>query len=296
MPKAKPNTKKSSPAKPGTPNEAARAFALVEPELDDVREVVPINVDIPRAVSVAIGAVPHLQALRPRFVEELPRFPLSQLDKLPTYALAAWYAHLLALPASVGQDALKRLLDEATPLREDLLVAAEALSHKGIVDAPRVAEIRRGQGHLDTANDLVALAALFDEVWDAVKNRTTVEWEDVERASRLGPELLVALGARQQPGVPAPKAGDTAERRARAFTLLVNAYDACRRAVSYLRWNEGDADAIAPSLFARGGGRKPGAGKNNAGSGGEDGEEEGGGASAEPGAPGGEPLLGPTVA
>ena len=75
----------------------------------------------------------------------------------------------------------------------------------------------------------------------------------------------------------------------------MNAYDACRRAVSYLRWNEGDADAIAPSLFARGGGRKPGAGKNNAG-GGEDGAEEGGGASAEPGAPGGEPLLEPTVA
>ncbi|WP_437601206.1 hypothetical protein WMF28_06490 [Sorangium sp. So ce590] len=204
-------------------------------------------------------------------------------------ALAAWYAHLLALPASVGQDALKRLVDEAAPLREDLLVAAEALAHKGIVDAPRVAEIRRGQGHLDTANDLVALAALFSEGWDAVKNRTTVEWKDVERASQLGPELLVALGARQQPGLPTPKAGDAAERRARAFTLLVNAYDACRRAVSYLRWKEGDADAIAPSLFARGGGRKPGAGKNNAGGGDDD------GASTEPGAPGGEPLLEPTV-
>ncbi|WP_437743662.1 hypothetical protein WMF39_00845 [Sorangium sp. So ce1504] len=289
MPRSRPNTKKSSPAKPGAPSEAAKAFALVEPEIDDVREVVPINVDIPRAVAVAIGAVPHLQALRPRFVEELPKHPLSQLDKLQTYALAAWYAHLLALPTSSGPDALKRLLDDAAPLREDLLVAAEALAHKGIVDAQRVAEIRSGQGHLDTANDLVALAALFSEVWDAVKNRTTVEWGDVERASRLGPELLVALGARQQPGLPAPKAGDAAERRARAFTLLVNAYDACRRAASYLRWNEGDADAIAPSLFAaRGGGRKPGAGKNNAGDG-------GGSAGTEPGAPGGEPLLEPTV-
>ncbi|WP_437590230.1 hypothetical protein [Sorangium sp. So ce1000] len=290
MPRSKPNTKKSSPAKPGAPSEAAKAFALVEPELDDVREVVPINVDIPRAVSVAIGAVPHLQALRPRFVEELPKHPLSQLDKLQTYALAAWYAHLLALPTSAGPDALKRLLDEAAPLREDLLVAAEALAHKGIVDAQRVAEIRSGQGHLDTANDLVALAALFSEVWDAVKNRTTVEWGDVERASRLGPELLVALGARQQPGLPAPKAGDAAERRARAFTLLVNAYDACRRAASYLRWNEGDAEAIAPSLFARGGGRKPGAGKNNAGDG-----DGGGGAGTEPGGSEREPLLGPTT-
>ncbi|MBI5479925.1 MAG: hypothetical protein HY906_13755 [Deltaproteobacteria bacterium] len=39
------------------------------------------------------------------------------------------------------------------------------------------------------------------------------------------------------------------DRRDRAFTLLVNAYDTFQRAVTYLRWNEGDAGTIAPSLF-----------------------------------------------
>jgi hypothetical protein len=209
MPRSK-NNKKSSPAKPGAPNEAAKAFALVEPELDDLHEVATINVDVPRAVAVAIGAVPHLLALRPRFVEELPKHPLTQLDRLQTYALAAWYAHLLALPSSGGEDALKRLLHEAAPLREDLLVAAEALAHRKLVDPEWVAEIRAGQGHLDTANDLVALAALFSGVWETVKHKSAVEWEEIERASQLGPELLVALGARHQPGVPAPRAGDPA--------------------------------------------------------------------------------------
>ena len=270
---ARPRQKKSAPAKPSAPNEAAEAFAQIEPELERVEKVVPINVDIPRAVAVAVGAVPHLKALRARFVDELPRFPIEALDKLMSYALGAWYAHLLALPAGPGQDGLKPLLDEASALRADLLVAAEALAHKGYVDAGRVAEIRSGNGHLDTANDLVALGALFGEAWGAVKNRTTVEWADVERASKLGPELLVALGARNQPGLPTPRAADPADRRARAFTLLVRAYDQCRRGVTYLRWADGDHDAIAPSLFAsRGGARRAGSAKEEAADEGAEGE------------------------
>jgi hypothetical protein len=219
VPKKQPT--KSSPAKPGAPKEAAEAFAKIEAELDAVTELVPINVDIPRAVSIAVGAAPHLQALRPRVVADLPNHPIASLDKLMTYALGAWYAHLLVLPAATGEDAVKALVDEATPLREDLLVAAEALAHKKHLDATRVADIRRGHGHLGTANDLVALSALFSGAWERVENKTAVEWSDIERASRLGPELLVALGARNQPGLPAPRDADPADRRARAFTLLV---------------------------------------------------------------------------
>ncbi len=54
--------------------------------------------------------------------------------------------------------------------------------------------------------------------------------------------------------------------RARAFTLFSRAYDQVRRAVNVLRWDEGDADSIAPSLYAGRGGRgksaenKPGTG------------------------------------
>ncbi|WP_438004954.1 hypothetical protein [Sorangium sp. So ce321] len=35
----------------------------------------------------------------------------------------------------------------------------------------------------------------------------------------------------------------------------MHAYDQTRRAVSYLRWNEGDAETIAPSLYKGRGGR-----------------------------------------
>ncbi len=37
--------------------------------------------------------------------------------------------------------------------------------------------------------------------------------------------------------------------RQRAYTVLSNAYDDVRRAISFLRWKEDDLEDIAPSLF-----------------------------------------------
>lgn len=248
---SKPTRPQAAPAKPAAPIEASVAFARIEKEVEALGpdDLEPINVDIPRAVAVAIGAAPHLHNLRALVVEQLPAFPIRLLDEIGTYALGAWFAHLLALPAT-SEKQLAVLLEEGTSLRDDLLIAAEALAHKGHFDRKAVEAIRAGQGNIDKANDLVALAALFAREWDKVKNKTTVEWADVQRASELGPEILVALGARDQPGVKAPSPADPAQRRARAFTLFVRAYEECRRAVGYLRWHEDDADTIAPSLYA----------------------------------------------
>lgn len=64
--------------------------------------------------------------------------------------------------------------------------------------------------------------------------------------------MLTTLGEREQGASRVP----AAELRLRALTDLVRRYDEIRRMVSYLRWNEGDADDIAPSLYARRPGRK----------------------------------------
>lgn len=252
------SSKSSSSTKQVSPKQAAAAFAVIEPELAALTpdEVPRITLDVGRAVAVALGAIPHLRTFRPAMQKELPKHPIVLLDKLETYALAAWYAHLLASPPAGGDAPVKKLLEEATPLRESLLVAAEALAHRGHVDAARVASIRSGLGYVDMAGDLVALAALFLESWAKLSTKTAIELGEVQRAAVLGPELLAALGERGQP-LDVPGAEGAAERRLRAFALFVRAYDACRRAVAYLRWDEDDADAIAPSLFkGRGGGRR----------------------------------------
>jgi hypothetical protein len=161
-------------AKPSVPSEAAKAYAAVGAEIAQLAPdaLVPVNIDIPRAVAVAIGAVPHLAKLRDA-AATMPDFDIANIDRIGTYALAAWYAHLLALP-DVRPGALTALLDEAKPLREHMLLAAELLVHAAYFDKGAVEAVRAGQGNLDTANDLVALAALFTAGWKQVENRSTV--------------------------------------------------------------------------------------------------------------------------
>ncbi|WP_437909928.1 hypothetical protein WME95_19855 [Sorangium sp. So ce327] len=249
MTKPSPLKKKPAPKKPAAPPQAAAAFDETLPEIEALSadRLIAINLDIPRVVSQVLGVLPGLLALRSAIAERLPTHELASLDRLETYALAAWYAHLAWLSSGGAENALKPLLAEAAPLRENLLSDAEALARRGLLDADTVAEIRAGQGYIDTANDLVALSALFAASWSEVIGKTAATEEEVKRAGEIGPQILAALGVREHGKGPGPT--EAADRRARAFSLLVHAYDQTRRAVAYLRWNEGDADSIAPSLY-----------------------------------------------
>jgi hypothetical protein len=245
-------------APPSPPNAAADAFTKVEPELAalDAAALVPLVADVGAAVHTALAAAPRVREHRAALVEELPQHPVADFDNLETYAQAAWYAHLVHTYASGSPESAKALVEEAGKLREGLLIAAEALAHRNLLDADAVAKIRKGGGNPDLAGDLGALAALFKESWGRVSGKTAVERQEIERAAELGPAVLVAVHAKKHKNV------DTEDMRARAFTLLAGAYDSCRRALAYLRWKEGDADAIAPSLTRKRPGRKPGGKKD----------------------------------
>ncbi|WP_437487723.1 hypothetical protein WME75_07390 [Sorangium sp. So ce1014] len=249
------NKKKPAPKKPGATPQAAAAFdkTLAEIEALSPDRLIAINLDIPRMVSQVLGVLPGLVVLRSDIAERLQKHDVALLDRLETYALAAWDAHLVWLSSGGAENALKPLVEEAVPLRENLLSDAEALARRGLLDAEAVAEIRAGQGHIDTANDLVALSALFSGSWSEIAGKTAATEKEVNRAGEIGPLLLAALGVREHGKGPGPT--EAADKRARAFALLVHAYDQTRRAVAYLRWNEGDADTIAPSLYKGRGGR-----------------------------------------
>ncbi len=249
------NKKKPAPTKPAAPPKAAAAFDRILPEIEALSpdRLISIKIDIPRAVSQVLGVLPGLLALRPAIVEHLRQHDVAALDRLESYALAAWYAHLQWLSSGGAENALKPLLAEAAALRENLLGDAEALARRGLLDADAVAEIRAGHGHIDTANDLVALSALFGGSWSDIAGKTAATEDEVKRAGEIGPQLLAALGVREHGKGPGPT--EAADKRARAFALLAHAYDQTRRAVAYLRWNEGNAETVAPSLYKGRGGR-----------------------------------------
>jgi hypothetical protein len=68
---------------------------------------------------------------------------------------------------------------------------------------------------------------------------------ELDHALKLSTVMFSIVGFREN-GSDAQAA--TADMRARAFTVFTRAYDDARRAVIFLRWHEGDADSIAPSL------------------------------------------------
>ena len=83
---------------------ATAAYLRVEPELAhlDPSELARVQFDIPRAITIALGALPRIRDHRAAMLA-LPDSPAAQVDKLEDYALACWYAHVRATPLGDGR-------------------------------------------------------------------------------------------------------------------------------------------------------------------------------------------------
>jgi hypothetical protein len=233
--------------------EFAAGFAQVEAEVRAVpeRELVAINIDVPSAVAMVLGALPELKGLRDKFAQLLG-FDVARFDKLRDYTLALGHAHAMFRGAAGPSDGTSGLADQVSTLRDVLQADATALAKRKILDEAQVTKLRGGSGYKNMAFEVVGLVGLLREHWDAIQGRSALKAEELEQAGQLAQELVTAVGTKEQAPV---QVGAASLLRQQAFTLFMNAYDDARRAVSYLRWNEGDVDDIAPSLFEGHGGR-----------------------------------------
>jgi hypothetical protein len=218
----------------------AEELAALEPH-----EVMRVNVDLPRAAQVVFATAPGISALLPEMEQRLLDVPRARILRLPTYALAAWHA-------SASSWRIRRLsptrpiAERAKPVRDHMLRSAEALARIGLLEMHRVQAARKGPGQLGLAQSMIALSALFRGEWPRIAATGFVDAREVERLSAVGQELIHALACGKHE-LRARRAA-MADGPARAFTVLWRAYDAARRAVSYLRWEHGDAHLIAPAL------------------------------------------------
>jgi hypothetical protein len=258
--KSKPTTSAPSPIDTVIAQTAPAAFASVRAEIQAVpaSALLRTNLSMERAARRGLAVSERLRPLLPALAG-LPDLDHHAVETMPSYALAVLHAHDLATEAPPPGTQLVALLQEATPLRELMLRGAELLALAGYVSGERVAAIRSGQGYADTADDLQALGRLYHETWGRVHDKVPVTKDMVARALTLSTELNVVLGGREiDDEDPLIERSNPAHVRAQAFTLFLRAYDECRRGVTYLRWHDGDAAAIVPSLYPRRG-RRPGA-------------------------------------
>jgi len=234
-------------------NSAPAAYKRLLPDIMAVQDtgLVHINLDVPLLVTTVLGTLPELRGLRARIASELPQFDLATFDALEFRALALSHAHALFVAATKPTMTLPELIDAATKRRDLLYSDAMALSTRGLLDFAPFKEVKRANGHRALAVDLQVLAAGLQASWDAIQGKTAIRASELEEAAHLADQINYAVGYRDQ----GPQTvAETASIRHRAFTMLVRAYSDARRAVTYLRWHEEDADTIAPSLFAGRGG------------------------------------------
>jgi hypothetical protein len=193
------------------------------------------------------GSLPKIMVLREQILSEAPKFDISNLDQLETYALALLQAQSEHVSATIPPEEIAKLGDEATQLREFFLADATALGKRGYINVRTLNELSGTVGYKNVAGDVLVLAAIFRHNWATISSKTGVTEAELDRAEVIGDQLIRAVGVREQG--PAKVAAATLERQ-QAYTLFVNTYNQVRRVVNFLRWDDGDADDIAPSLYA----------------------------------------------
>jgi hypothetical protein len=233
--------------------EAVHAFARLKPRRDALTpaELAKPNVDITHAVGVVLKAERRIVDLLPEIEKVLPAFDTRIVRELRDIALAAGHANAVFVPDDSRRRALAA---RAKVVRRELIQRASALSALGLLEKPRVVAARRGKSNKAVANSIISLADLMRARWTDIEHVSTLRKGELDKAYELGLDLLERLAPGRARGTSDPQ--DAAEARTRAFTLLARAYDQVRRAVMYLRWDEGDADEIAPSFFLSRGRRR----------------------------------------
>jgi hypothetical protein len=211
-----------------------------------------INVDIASVVTMICGAWPQIAALRPE-LEKLPGFDPVVFDRVEGLTLALAHTQAMYLGASTPSGTLPARAAEGSRLRELLLDEVRLLSKRGVVDGAFTESLRGGPGYKTIAFELAALVNCLRRVPAAVAARLHVAPEELSAADALARSITQELGLREQAPVVAAAVTRT---RSQAFTLVTTSYDQVRRGVAYARWDEGDADTIAPSIYAGRSGRR----------------------------------------
>jgi hypothetical protein len=245
------NTQVGLPVPPPVEPQAKDFFAAFKRVEGEIRamgdhELLPVNLDIPSAVATALGAMPEIAAYRAQ-ITMLNGVDASKLDKLTDYAFALMHAHTVYRGASGPVDAIGGMAEELVAIRDQLFSDAQALGKRKLLDLGRVEKYRSGLGFKNLALDVDGLVQTLRDGAAAIAGKTAVTPEELDHAAELASKIIVAIGVKEQaPTVPS----DTALVRQQAYTLFVNSYDELRRAITFLRWQTGDADSIAPSLWA----------------------------------------------
>lgn len=256
--KTTPAPKKPAAPKPEpdhlSPHSTEAAFDGVKAQLDALPQAAirQPNFNLQEGALVALAAHGLLATpARRSTLEALAKAGAVDLDlvvNLATVARAAWFVrHKLDLAEATHTDASlpAQLVADALDTRRRMLKVLDYHLDTDVHAQRLLTSIRAGSGHMDLANDLIALADMYATHAQAISGDTkSYRSGDRTLARKLADGILSTLG-----GPATPEAQRWRNYQARAFTLLEKHHQEAIRVGRFLLWYEGGED-LFPTLFS----------------------------------------------
>ena len=186
-----------------------------------------------------------------RIKHELPTADIESVRTLPQVTQGLLFSALQVNRDAGSPGTIEGLLAKAHPVRRKLLKAAEALAESGVIPDADVAPIRPGRGKVDTANDCVALAAVFRKHEKKIAGKTAITAADIAEADEVGSKLQTLLKPKGTPADNrlAPALATAVETRNRFWTLVEQRHEQMWRIGAWL-WGHA-VDEHVPPLQSR---------------------------------------------
>ncbi|HRI68154.1 MAG TPA: hypothetical protein PK156_28185 [Polyangium sp.] len=256
-------TRKKNPANPKkhpvpepklSPHSTEVAFNHVRADLDALSrtEIRQPNFNLQEGALVALAAHGLLDTPETRtVVDALANAGVVNsklISNLATIAHAAWFVrHKLDLAEAVHSDAAlpAQLVSDAMELRKRMLKVLDYHLDADAQAQSLLAGIRAGSGHLDLANDLIALADMYEDHAPVIRNdKKGYRAPDMANARQTADSIIATLG-----GATTPETQQWRNYQARAFTLLEKHHDEAIRVGRFVFWYEG-GEELFPTMFS----------------------------------------------
>lgn len=215
--------------------------------------IITVNCDIRAALSIVTRALPRVARVVPA-ITEVPSLGPGVLDELRDLVAALMHAQILYAQrehedAGVGER--RAIVAEAVALLARLELQLDLFEALGVVEPRPAVEGKRRRAQATLEDDLARAVNALRGLDAGLEARMSIDERTLDRAIAIQPELGHAL----QLGTAKPRwsqsARNASRERARAFTLVADRYARLAWAVALLRWDEGDAEELTPSLRAR---------------------------------------------
>ncbi len=183
-----------------------------------------------------------------------PKVDFASIAATVRVAEALVFAVTIVSNTSAEKREINALMSEVYETRDEILANAVSLVKSKVItgkDAEVVANIAKGTGPVDAAQDCIALAALYRRIASSIAGKTPITAERVKRAAELGSEALATLTpsgveVKRDANDPVARA---AEMRDRIAVVLTRHYDEIARIGGWL-WGF-DLAAHVPPLRSR---------------------------------------------